>query len=276
MQHSPLQMPDWNLLWQQARHNKSWQSKGESDWDDRAAAFARRTETSAYTNAFISLLKPDPGWSILDVGSGPGTLAIPLSPMVRQITCLDFSVNMLKILETRATTLGLANIETRKGAWTDDWYQLNIRPHDVVIASRSLSVTDLGAALVRLTEFGLHKIVVTDRVGHGPFDPDAFAALGRPLNTGPDYIYTFNLLYQMGHLASVDFISLKEDQRYPSLDEAFARYAWMFRDLSVTEIDCLHRYVREIAAVHKDGSVTLHSRHVTTWAYISWHPALSR
>jgi hypothetical protein len=142
----------------------------------------------------------------------------------------------------------------------------------VVIASRSLAVADLRAALLRLTEFGLKKIVATDKVRHGPFDPDAFAAIGRPLNTGPDYIYTVNLLHQMGYLATVDFIRLEEHLLYPSLDDAFARYAWMFRDLTATEADLLQRYVRSITTINGDGSATVHCRHVPTWAYISWAP----
>ena len=51
----------------------------------------------------------------------------------------------------------------------------------------SWSVLDLGSALRRLNAFAIHKVVVTDRVGHGPFDPDAYAAVGHPLRLGPDY-----------------------------------------------------------------------------------------
>jgi SAM-dependent methyltransferase len=267
---------DWNLLRQQAQLDKSWQPKGESDWDCRAAAFAKRTEKSLYTHSFFNLLKPEKDWSILDVGSGPGTLALPLAPMVKHITCIDFSANMLQILENRASKQHITNISTCKASWTDEWRQYGIRPHDVVIASRSLAVNDLRSALLRLSEFARKKVVITDRVHHGPFDPDAFAAVGRPLNTGPDYIYTLNLLYQLGQLATVDFIRIEENLHYASLDDAFSRYAWMFRDLSTTETNQLRKYIGSIAIKHEDGSFTLRGRHVPTWAYISWHPTASR
>ena len=276
MQLRRYQDIDWGLLWQQSQAEKSWQSKGATDWDGRAATFAQRTEQSPYTEKFLALLKPEPGWSVLDVGSGPGTLALPLAARVQKVTCIDFSANMLNILARQAKEQQLANIRTCHISWTDNWQQHGIAPHDVVIASRSLAVPDLGAALRRLTEFAVQKVAVTDRVGHGPYDPDAFAAIGRPLHTGPDYIFTVNLLYQMGYLATVAFICLEETARYRSHEEAVSRYLWMFRDLTVNETDKLRRYIRSISDQDEDGSVSLHSRHVPTWAFISWHPGCSR
>lgn len=136
----------------------------------------------------------------------------------------------------------------------------------------SWSVLDLGSALRRLNAFAIHKVVVTDRVGHGPFDPDAYAAVGHPLRLGPDYIFTVNLLYRMGCLAKVDSIRLEEQSLYRSFDEAVCRYLWIFRELSHSETKRLHRYIRSIADLHENGSVSLHGRHVSTWAFISWHP----
>ena len=104
---------DWNHLWTQEKNKKTWKSKTADDWDKKAASFAERTATSIYTNKFLALLKPDPQWSILDTGCGPGTLTLPLAPMVRRLTALDFSRKMLEILETRAGEQKLDNILTR-------------------------------------------------------------------------------------------------------------------------------------------------------------------
>lgn len=65
-------------------------------------------------------------------------------------------------------------------------------------------------------------MAITDRVCHGTCDPDAFAAIGRPLNPGPDYLYTVNLLYQLGIRTTVDFIQLNADSRFAPWDEAVA------------------------------------------------------
>lgn len=263
---------NWEFLWQQAIKEKSWPAKNAADWNERAAAFTRRTEQSPYTETFLSLLNAQPSWSVLDVGSGPGTLALPLAKRVNTVTCIDFSSAMLQILTERAKQMALDNISTHALSWSDDWQAHGITRHDVAIASRSLSVLDLGDALRRLNAFAIHKVVVTDRVGPGPFDPDAFAAVGRPLRLGPDYIFTVNLLYRMGCLAKVDFIRLEAQPRYRSFDEVVCRYLWMFRELNDAETKRLHRYIHSIADLHEDGSVSLHGRHVPTWAFISWHP----
>ncbi|MCL1980193.1 MAG: class I SAM-dependent methyltransferase [Proteobacteria bacterium] len=267
---------DWGLLWQQAQAERSWQPRGLADWDQRAPSFARRSGQSAYADSFLALLKPESDWSVLDVGSGPGTLALPLAPRVQAITCLDFSPKMLAILSDRADQARLTNITARPLSWDDDWHAAGILPHDLVIASRSLAVADLRSALRRLNQFAVHKVAVTDRVGTGPHDPDAFAAVGRPLNPGPDYIFTVNILYQMGCLAAVDFIRLKETARYRSLDQALAHYHWMLPELDSLEAKRLRAYIGSIAECHDDGSISLHPRHVPTWAFITWRPDQSR
>ncbi len=263
---------DWASLWQQANHNKPSQKKQATDWDQKAASFATRTVHSVYTEKFLALLAPQPGWSILDVGCGPGTLAIPLAQQVQQVCAIDFSANMLSILKKRAKAKGLNNICCHQLAWEDDWAAHGVQPHDVAIASRSMAVTDLKDALLRLNAFATKRVCITDRVKFGPKDPDAFAAIGRKKATTPDYIYTVNLLYQLGLLPTVNYIKLEGTLHYKDFNEALASYTWMFKDLSPTEKHHLKQYVDSIATRHKDNSITLHRRHVPTWAFISWEP----
>ena len=80
MQYTDL---DWNRLWQDAKKQTSWKKKGKEEWDKRAAGFAKRNVDSDYADKFISLLQPEPHWRLLDVGAGPGTLALPLASHVK-------------------------------------------------------------------------------------------------------------------------------------------------------------------------------------------------
>lgn len=263
---------DWNAMWQQANQKKSWKSKGQEDWDKRAASFAKRTAGTVYSDQFIQRLQPEKNWSVLDVGSGPGTLALSLAEKVQKITCIDYSAEMLRILTRLAREKNLDNITPCLAAWDDDWQACHVQPHDVAIASRSLSVQDLRACINRLNQYAVQQVVITDKVRHGPFDPQAFKALGRPLQTGPDYIYTVNLLYQMGYTATVDFIRMKTELLYASLDDALAGYLWMFRDITDSEKNKLKKYLQSITTTNNDGSLTVHRRNPVTWAYISWQP----
>jgi len=263
---------DWNRLWKKAKQKKSWKSKKATDWDRKAFGFARRTAGSIYIDHFLRLLEPQPDWSVLDMGCGPGTLALPLAKQVRQVSAVDFSEKMLEILRDRAKKQGVANIRTYHCAWQDDWQQSGIGRHDVAIASRSMSVPDLREALTKLSRHARELVAVTDRVGHGPFDAAAFDAIGRTIQPGPDYIYTVNLLHQMGHLPRVDYIELEQELRYADYDEALQSYLWMFRDISSEEKKRLQKYLQSITTTADDGSVLVHRPRPVIWAFISWKP----
>jgi len=263
---------DWNNLWKKAKSEKSWKSKGVKDWDRKAKSFSERNAQSDYNNKFIRLLQPDKSWTLLDIGCGPGTLAIPLAQQVCQVTAIDFSPEMLAILQQRADRHGLKNIATHNLSWEDDWKEQGITIHDVAIASRSLAVEDLRPALEKLNRFARKAVYITDRVGHGPFDPAAFEAVGRELKTGPDYIYTVNLLYQMGIQAKVDFIHLNNQSTYQSLEKAVENNMWMFQNLAAVEKKRLKKYIQSITTTSHEGAVTVNRKHVSTWAFISWKP----
>lgn len=264
---------DWNKLWKKAQQNKSFRSKNAADWDKKAPSFAQRNSTSLYIEKFIALLQPDPSWSILDVGCGPGTLAIPLAQKVKNISALDFSPKMLEILAKRSQSAEIKNISAYQLSWTDAWEQHGIHAHDVAIASRALSVEDLRTALEKLTRFAKKFVVITDRVGHGPFDPEAFKAVGRELKTGPDYIYTINLLYQMGIQASVNFIKLEESLPCSSIADAMDYYTWMFHDLTGDEKKRLKKYVQSITTSNSEGKLSVLRKNIPTWAFIRWEPS---
>jgi len=264
---------DWQALWREAKRRKRRRRRSSADWDRRAAEFARRVARSGYTDKFLALMRPEPGWSILDVGCGPGTLALALAPRVRRVTCLDFSPAMLDILRDRARALGLTNIETRTLAWDDDWESAGVRPHDAAIASRSLSVTDLSASLDKLSRFARRAVFVTDRVGPGPMDPDAFAAVGRPLDQGPDFVYTLNLAIQKGWMPRLDYIVLDDEEPVASPAEALDRYRWMFPGLTAAEESRLQAYIERILETLPDGRLRLRPRRHVTWAFIWWPTA---
>lgn len=262
---------DWNGIWRQARAETSWQRKKSRDWDRRAASFARRNMDSPFVRLFLSRLAVEPGWSVLDVGSGPGTLSIPLARMGLRVTALDYSAAMLEELNRQAQAESLTNIRTRQAAWEDDWQALDIPRHDVAIASRSLAVDDLAGALAKLDRWAGKAVYIVDRVGSAPFDPDLFAAVGREFRPGPDYIFTVNILYTLGIHAHVDFITLDADRLYGSREEALDSCRWMLENLTPEEEERLAAYVDANIAPVADGTGwRLSRRQPPRWALIWW------
>lgn len=261
---------DWNLMWRNSRSQKSWKKKKSADWDKRAATFAERNVGSPFVDRFLPLLHLQPGWRVLDVGCGPGTLALPIARRGHPVTAMDYSSAMLDELVRLADAEGLDNIRKIQASWEDDWQALEIPQHEVAIASRSLSVEDLGSALTKLNDWATRAVYIVDRVGAGPFDPDLFRAIGRDFEPGPDYIFTINLLYTMGIHAHVDFITLDENRTYGSRKEALQSYRWMVDDLTSEEEHHLADYVDQRLRCGEDGLWWLTRRTPPRWALIWW------
>ncbi len=261
---------DWNTLWQESRRKKSWKKKKKGDWDKRAAGFAKRNIGSTYVDEFLAALKPKPEWSVLDVGAGPGTLSLPMASMVRQVTALDFSAKMLGVLNEQAREAGHENVHTIQVAWEDDWEQAGVGVHDVAIASRSLAVQDLRAALEKLNNHAEKAVFITDRVGNGPMYPALFEAIGREFKTGPDYIFTVNILYQMGIQANVNFISADRNGPFATRKEAEKSLTWMVDDPTMDEQEKLQIFINEHLCEHPQGTWTIEGKPPVRWALIWW------
>ena len=261
---------DWHQLWQNAREQKSWTAKGPADWDKKAPSFAKRNSDSPFIDLVLQRLPLTPETTVLDAGSGPGTLSLPLARKVRSVTALDYSRGMLDVLEEQAQRQGSTNIRTVHGSWEDDWKELAIGQHDICIASRSLAVADLGAALAKLDSYASSHVFVVDRISPTPFDHGAFKAVGRPFRSGPDYIYTINTLYSMGIHASVDIISLKQESSFADMKAAMESYCWMFKDLSAEEERNLQNYIQANSRPAQDGSLLVKRANPPRWAIISW------
>lgn len=75
---------------------------------------------------------------------------------------------MLDTLEERAVEDNVDNIHTVQCAWEDDWAEKGLKAHDIAIASRSMGVKDLKAALIKINGFGSRFIFLTDRIGSTP------------------------------------------------------------------------------------------------------------
>ncbi len=72
-----------------------------------------RPALSTFSEAALAMARPPADARILDVATGPGTLAILASPRVREIVAIDFSEEMLRCC--RARTASLPNVSVRHG-----------------------------------------------------------------------------------------------------------------------------------------------------------------
>lgn len=261
---------DWTELRATVLDKKGWRNKGPQEWDVKAASFAARNKSGAYIDLFLGLLPLEPNISVLDIGSGPGTLAIPIAGKVRSVTAIDFSKGMLEVLEDLALAEKISNIKTIHCAWEDDWQARGIRPHDIAIASRAMGIFDLKGALKKIDAYATRYVFLSDSIGETPFDVAAFAAVGRPFTAGPDYIYTINMLYSMGIHPNISVLTLDQEMTFSSMAEAVKSYSWMFNDITADETAALENYLRDQIVKSETNQLTIRRKAPPRWAVIWW------
>jgi len=260
---------DWNQAWRAGRARTQRRWDGRTFWNARAASFAAHAKETGYCNDVLAILQPSSDWTVLDIGCGAGTLAIPLASKVKAVTGLDISDGMLTLLEQHCAEFGITNVRPVLAGWEDDWTAAGVPVHDVVLASRSLFAADLRAAIAKLQAFARKRVVIVSLVGDGPYDRAIFEAVGRPLYRGPDFRFVTNFLAQEGIFANVSFIREIEDKTYADLDDAVQGMRWMLDGMTPTEETLLRAHLHN-RCVPRDSGLALPKPKVTNWAAIWW------
>ena len=230
---------NWEKLWMDAR-KRSVLSKYRKDigierWDTGAEDYRDRIKRNDYKygqqiiDAIKEIIEPD--FKVLDVGAGPGTLAIPLAKRVKKVTALDPSKGMIKLLEESAVEAGIENIETLNKTWqeVDD---AEIREKfDLVITSNVLwQFDDVGTQLMRIHDASRKYCCV---VHHAELRIDELWSemwskiMNEEYNFDIDYIYIYNILYNKGIYANVNVID-SEHTSEKSVDDAIRYYEHHF------------------------------------------------
>ncbi len=267
-----MSMPniDWNTVWENShKHKLSKQFDSTAFWNKRAPEFTRAVKGSDYIEQFLKILNPQSELTVLDVGCAAGTLAIPLAKKVRQVTAFDPSPRMRELLQERCEREGITNIRVLECSWEEDWQAAGIAPHDVVMASRSLIVSDLRTALLKAHRFARKQIFVSTLVGEGPHDSRIIEAVGREYTAGVDYIIVLNLLRQMGIYANVSFTYTNDPKFFSDIDTAVDGIRWMVYDMSQEEETRLRDYLQQTLVVTEDG-LSMPDEHPVRWAVLYW------
>lgn len=260
---------DWNEAWREMRTSRPSPARHSKFWDGRSQSFAKHVARTGYAELFLKIMEPQPEWTVLDMGCGAGTLALPLAERVRSITAVDFSEKMLSIVREECAARSINNIRTIHARWEDDWALAGIGLHDVAIASRSLVVDDLQGTITKLNAAARRRVYIVTIVGDGPHDRQAYQALGRDLQVGPDYIYNYNILYQMGIYAKVDFIGQQIQEAYGDREAAMDSVRWMFQDMTREEEGRFEQYMAE-HLICRDGWWMLDYARTIRWAVLWW------
>lgn len=257
---------DWNDEWN-ARLDSNRSSRA---WGDCASMWVTKEQALAYlrmsredegrTREELNSLPLTPGSRVLDIGAGPGTLALPLSRMVAHVTAVEPAEGMIGVLRERLSQESVTNVACIQKRWEDVSVKRELpQPYDVVIASYSLGMKDIRTALSAMNLASCAWVYVYWFAGMNSWEQlmaDVWPRLhGRKYQPGPKANVIFNVLYDMGYCPCIDVERVERTREYGSLDEAVADFSQRFR-IDTSEQRC------ELAAYLQDTLEREHARYV--------------
>lgn len=124
---------NWEQLWLDAKRGSVLEKRPEDleiEIYDRGAEAYRDAikeksheyrQVLEYGQQIVDVLKAiiKQDFAVLDIGTGPGTLAIPLAKRVKTVVALDPSKGMINAVEESAVADGIDNIATITKTWQE-------------------------------------------------------------------------------------------------------------------------------------------------------------
>lgn len=275
--------PDWNEIWKarQSLHEKSKHFDDPShNWNRRENAerydSTSRSEYDDRVMTTVHGLDINKNSRVLDIGAGPGTLAIPLASKVREVTAIEPGEGMVQILTERMIQEGITNIRTIKKRWEDIDLATDLDgKYDVVIASLSLTMEDIRHALQKM-DAASRDLVYLFWFVDMPFWERMYADLWKQLHgtdyySGPKADCLFGVLYQTGIYPNVEMLPLSKEYRFTTQDEMTIFFRRRFNVTNREQERLLDDYLKPL--IRTEGSEIVISGY-STFAKIWWKKSL--
>jgi SAM-dependent methyltransferase len=273
---------DWNEVWKarQRRHDATkFVEDSSHNWNRRenaarydANATREYDERVQVTIAGLDLTRDS---RVLDIGAGPGTLAIPLAPLVRGVTAIEPGAGMIAVLNEHIRRDRISNITCVQKLWENVDPLRDLQgPYDIVIASLSLTMEDIRAALEKMDAVARHAVYLY-WFADMPFWERMYADLWGPLHKspyfpGPKADCLWNVLYQMGIYANVEMLPLDKKYRFATDTEMTTFFQARFGVKTARQRKVLDMYLAPLIR-HEGGDVVISGS--STLAKVWWKKA---
>lgn len=251
------------------------------DWDGHAEMYARMVELErSYTAYQIDAIPTRPTDTVLDIGCGPGRIAVPIARRVRRVTALDSFPLMLGKCREYAAVSGVTNVDFLQLDWNDiavgkGAEGRSLDRHDVVICSRTAALDDLekvsalagrlAAVVVWANAPAIPSIL--NRLFAGAA-ADRVGAPGPPADRALGYNVLFNIVYDMGFEPNVTLVRDGFARTFADAEEAYGYLRPLRPILPGAEAEQAFRAnVDTFTTSHPDGSLTfrVETRSVVLW-----------
>lgn len=264
---------DWNQIWKDAFFESRLTTRNYYDNEELAKSYDASESIWIDGNKRAAELNPDSSWSVLDIGSGPGILTIPLARRVRKVTAVEPSLSMISCLKRHLAEEKLSNVKIINSCW-EDMPTDDLMAHDLVIASYSLNFEDLKEALLKMNHLAKKRAILYWFAGITNWElirMDLFLKVHNR-NPGPfpkcDIIY--NLLYDLGLYPDVEVLyGTSFPKEYADYDKALFYLKSTLCIFDEAHDEMLHEYIEDHWR-REDGRLFNEDR--TTYVKLSWRP----
>ncbi|MBC8223300.1 class I SAM-dependent methyltransferase [Candidatus Bathyarchaeota archaeon] len=157
--------------------------------------------------------------SVLEIGAGTGLLTIPVAKKARQVTVVEPSETMLRVLQSKILKEKISNVSIIKKKWENiDVGRVN--PHDVLLAAYSLYMINIEEAIGRIKRLCKGSVLIID--SH-LYENDGLRAadeiLRKLLNLEElpycsSYTLLANVLYQLGIHPNIEIMRKRKDTQW--------------------------------------------------------------
>ncbi len=270
---------DWNKAW--ATETELWnQSAGkpcQGFWEDKQSAevFAKKDieQHRDRLEKTLAHLTITPETKVLDIGAGPGNLAIPMAKKAAWVTALEPSPGMNEVMADQIAEHCVTNITQIRAAWEDVPMEDLVPPYNLVVASLCLGMPDLAGAIEKMNQVCCGEVALFWHAGIPEWEnmpralwPDI---LGRPYHGGPKSDIIFQLLYQMGIYPQVSVFSNSFCEIFDSMETAVGFYARRFQILAPEHAPIVEAYLDQHCKRDERGLVHQFTHHIMK---LSWQP----
>lgn len=269
---------NWNEIWREqwSRYRDAgMEQTGAAYWNNETAArdFYRKSLEHRETriDPILEGLPLQADSRVLDIGAGPGAIALPLARRVRHVTAVEPSAGMYTVLEENLAAEGVHNVDVVTKLWEEVDVARDLKaPYDIVFAKNSLSVPDIGDAIVKMNEASSDYAAIYWFAGLTPWEMISCALWpklhGREFASPPKCDVIYNVLYSMGIYANIESIHFSHIYSFPSPESAMEYFAPQVLAVTAGQREVLMDYILDHTGY--DGTtltVPGHSHHVKIW-----------
>lgn len=216
-----------------------------------------REKNQHHTEAQLKAMAIPDGSRVLDIGAGPGTFAFPLAVRGCSVTVVEPSPVMREALGERMREENCSTIRVIPKRWEDIRPDELGDPYDAVIASYSLTMMDIGEAVVKMQNCcrgTVHLFWFLTPPSWATVNKDLWPHLhGGEFPGEPMADWLWQVLLEMGIYANLTVEVKSSFTRFAAFDDAAEEFFQRLNCTTPEQKETVNNYLRAVLRQDADG-----------------------